>query len=88
MLPYIFSVIEVLCGLQLPTLLTILMQISNLHSFFNALAMIMLLKPYRQAFMGATKLRNMNYMVTGQPNISQDSHDRRASFTVFAPAKS
>ena len=84
MIPYIFSTIEIVCGFQLPTLLTILLQISNLHSFFNVVAMIMLLKPYRKAIIYAIKLNCIANRQ--QPNV-QEVRQRPASVAQFAPAK-
>ena len=72
-----------MCGFQLPTLLTILLQISNLHSFLNAVAMIMLLKPYRKAIMDVIKLNVVNRISNGQqPNV-QEVRQRPASVATF-----
>ena len=75
-----------MCGFQLPTLLTILLQISNLHSFFNAVAMIMLLQPYRKAIIDAFDWDFVRLAAEQQPNV-QEVRQRPASVATFAPSK-
>lgn len=48
-MPYIFAMIEILFEIDIPILLTVFIQLSTLHSFLNAITMILVLKPYRDA---------------------------------------
>uniref|UniRef100_A0A914DXY4 G protein-coupled receptor n=1 Tax=Acrobeloides nanus TaxID=290746 RepID=A0A914DXY4_9BILA len=65
MAPFIYSAVDVIIQFQIPTILTILIQLSTLHSFFNAITMILLMKPYRRAVRDAFRMKCIFNQVSG-----------------------
>jgi hypothetical protein len=66
MAPFVYSAVDVIIQFQAPTiLLTILIQLSTLHSFFNAITMILLMKPYREAVRDAFRMKCIFNQVSG-----------------------
>uniref|UniRef100_A0A914CFD0 Uncharacterized protein n=1 Tax=Acrobeloides nanus TaxID=290746 RepID=A0A914CFD0_9BILA len=65
MSPFIYSAVDVIIQFQAPIILTILIQFSTLHSFLNAITMILLMKPYRGAVRDAFRMKCIFNQVSG-----------------------